>query len=61
MPITAHGACGKSIEFIHMVYDDLAMLYFTDGTYLLIKYDHGYQGKAPDGLQFEYVEEEMGS
>jgi hypothetical protein len=56
MPKTARQACGKSIEFVHLVNDDLAMFYFTDGTYLLVKQNHGYQGR----LQFEYVDEEMG-
>lgn len=57
MPPEIRQACGKSIEFVHLVNDDLAMLYFTDGTYLLIKQNHGYQAR----LEFEYVDEEMGS
>ena len=57
MPASARGARGKTIEFVHLVNDDVAMLYFTDGTYLVVKQNHGYQGR----LEFEYVEEDMGS
>ena len=57
MPPSANKARGRSIEFVHLVNDGLAMLYFTDGTYLLVKQNCGYQGR----LEFEYVDEEMGT
>jgi hypothetical protein len=56
-PKEAAGARGKTVSFIHMINDDEAMIYFTDGTYLLVNQSHGYQAR----LKFEYVEEEMGS
>jgi hypothetical protein len=54
-PPQLRGAQGKTIEFSHTVSPYELMLYFTDGTYVLVKmptfYNDDYQ------LQFEYVEE----
>lgn len=52
MPPELRGVMGKSIEFTHIVYPGTLMIYFTDGTYMLIKGNY---------LKYEYVEEEMGS
>jgi hypothetical protein len=55
MPPQLRGVMGKTIEFTHVVYpqvEGMLMIYFTDGTYMLVKGDY---------LEYEYVEEEMGS
>lgn len=55
MPPELRGVMRKTIEFTHIVHpgvEGTLMIYFTDGTYMLVKGDH---------LEYEYVEEEMGS
>lgn len=54
-PAELRGAMGKTVEFFHTVSPYELMLYFTDGTYVLVKmptlYNDDYQ------LQLEYVED----
>ncbi len=52
MPSELRGVMGKSIEFTHLVSPYKLMVYFTDGTYMLVEGDR---------LEYEYVEEEMGT
>ena len=48
-PAELRGAAGKTIEFTHLVTQDQLMIYFTDGTYLLVSGTYG--------LGYEYVED----
>ena len=56
-PKELRAARGKSIEFFHQIHDTELMIYFTDGTYVIVSHVGGYQ----DHFKYEYVEEDMGS